>query len=196
MPYILLATVLLALSAPALAQASTYQWRDDRGVTHFTDNPDSIPETYLNRARELPSVKTESKAKAPSEAPASLGSAPAATAGAVAAAGGVRSAEHERLTLELKKTREGVAAKKKELARLHHKWSVAKGRTPTEDEVEEFEKKRAKGKATYQDNPYVNKKPLSSPVPARIAYFKKLEEVRKDEERARQLELELQRLAR
>jgi len=104
----------------------------------------------------------------------------------------VRAADQERLKTELMSLRAGLAAKKKELDRLHHKWSVVKGRTPTEEEVEEFEKKRAKGKATFKDNPYVNKKPLSSPGPARIAYFKKLEEVRRDEEKLRQLEQELQ----
>ena len=191
MPYILLASILLALSAPALARASTYQWRDNQGVTHFTDNPDSIPAAYLSRAKELPSVKTERKIKAPSEAPASPEPASAVTAGA---ADVTRDKEQARLTQELKTLQERLAVKKKELARLHHKWSVAKGRTPSEKEIEEFEEKRAQGKATYKDNPYVNKNALSSPVPARVAYFKKLEEVRKDEERIRQLEQELQRL--
>jgi hypothetical protein len=93
--------------------------------------------------------------------------------------------------VELKALKESLPLKKKELARLHHKWTVAKGRVPTPEEIKDFEKKRAKGKVSFDDNPYVNKKPLSSPGLARQAYFKKLEEVRRDEERVRRLEQEL-----
>lgn len=192
MRQILVASTLLVLTAP-LALASTYQWRDDNGVTHFTDNSDRIPARYLGRARELDSIRGEPKPATPAKAqdlPAAA--APAAASAASDASAAVRGADQERLKTELTRLRAGLATKKRELDRLHHKWSVVKGRTPTEEEVEEFEKKRAKGKATFKDNPYVNKKPLSSPGPARIAYFKKLEEVRRDEEKVRQLEQELQ----
>ena len=104
------------------------------------------------------------------------------------------SSDRVQLSQELKGLQARLAAKKKELARLYHKWSVAKGRTPTKEEIEEFEKKRAAGKATFKDNPYVSKNPLSRPAPARLAYFRKLEEVRKDEEKLRRLEMELQAL--
>ena len=88
---------------------------------------------------------------------------------------------------ELKALQESLAVKKKELARLHHKWTVAKGRVPSKEELKEFEEKRAKGKATMEDNPYINKKPLSSPGLSRQAYYQKLEEVRQDEAWLRQL---------
>ena len=191
MRHLLVAFTLLVFSA-SLAPASTYQWRDDNGVTHFTDDSDRIPAKYLGRARELDSIRGGKKPATPAKAqdlPAAV-AAPAASAANDSQA--VRSEEKEQLEEELKSLRAGLAAKKKELDRLHHKWSVVKGRTPTEEEVEAFEKKRAKGTATFKDNPYVNKKPLSSPGPARIAYFKKLEEVRRDEEKVRQLEQELQ----
>ena len=195
-----LAVLLLVLCVPAVSAASAYQWRDDQGVMHFTDNSDKIPERYLKRAKEIDSLRVE---QTPATAPVAGGkpgittapaAAPQAVQGAPSPVTHAVSADQARLSAELQGLREGLEAKKKELDRLHHKWSVAKGRTPSAEEVEEFEKKRAKGKATFKDNPYVNRKPLSSPAPARIAYFKKLEEIGRDEERVRQLELELQGL--
>ena len=91
----------------------------------------------------------------------------------------------------MKALKEALAINKKELSRLRHKWSVAKGRTPTPDELLEFEKKRAKGQVTVEDNPYINKNPLSSPGRARQAYYQKLQEVRLDEGQLRQLEKDL-----
>jgi len=104
---------------------------------------------------------------------------------------GAGSEEYARLSRELQALRQALPGKRQELARLKHKWKVAKGRTPTEKELKEFEEKRAKGEATFQDNPYINKKPLSTPGPARLAYYKKLEEIEHDEERVSQLEQEL-----
>lgn len=198
MRHIVVGTLLLALCAPALASAASYQWRDDQGVTHFTDDADRVPEKYLNRAREIQSVAGEKKPASQQPAIPENG-APTATAdaappakGASDAAPAPESPEGDRASAELNKLREDLAAKKAELARLLRKWKLAKGRNPSQEEIKEFEKKRAEGKATFKDNPYVNKSPLSSPVPARIAYFKKLEEVQKDEERIRQLEQQLQ----
>lgn len=37
------------------AQADIYQWVDDRGVVHFTDDPDRIPLKYQKRVKEIPS---------------------------------------------------------------------------------------------------------------------------------------------
>lgn len=183
-PSMKLVAFLLALSMSTLAQAATYQWQDEQGVTHLTDNSDSIPARYLNRTKELPSapgqVARETPAASPAAAPAaSSSSATTGANGATTPSG------------ELQSIKQALPAKKQELARLYRKWSIAKGRTPTAKEVEEFEKKRAKGKATFEDNPYINKNPLSTPGVARLAYHKKLEEVRKDEERIRQLELDL-----
>ncbi|WP_298439692.1 hypothetical protein [Geobacter sp.] len=106
------------------------------------------------------------------------------------------STKRQSLVLELKALREGVAAKQAELAKLRHKWMVSKGRTPTEEEVKEFEKKRARGEATAEDNPYVNRNPLSSPARWRAAYYEKLAEIKKEKERAALLEQELGALAR
>ena len=59
MRYILPTALFLALLAPPLALASTYQWRDDNGVTHFTDDPDTIPARFEKRVKELGSVRAE-----------------------------------------------------------------------------------------------------------------------------------------
>lgn len=92
---------------------------------------------------------------------------------------------------ELRSVEARLQEKRSELARLRHRWVVAKGRVPTEKEMKEFEEKLAKGKADPLDNPYYNKNPLGTPAPARAAYFRKLEEVRQDEERLRRLREEL-----
>jgi hypothetical protein len=185
-PSIKLVVFMLVLSTSAVAQAATYQWQDEQGVTHLTDNSDSIPARYLNRTKEFPSapgqVTRETPAASPAAAPANSSS--SATTGAT----GAKPGQHGTPSGELQSIKQALPAKKQELARLYRKWSVAKGRTPTAKEVEEFEKKRAKGKATFEDNPYINKNPLSTPGIARLAYHKKLEEVNKDEERIRQLE--------
>lgn len=36
------------------AQAETYRWVDDKGVVHYTDNPDRIPFRFLKRVNEIP----------------------------------------------------------------------------------------------------------------------------------------------
>lgn len=197
-----LAALLLALCLPAISAASAYQWQDDQGVMHFTDDSDKIPERYLRRAKEIDSLRVEPKS-APSAAPAAVSkrviSAPAAPAAGAApfdAAKVAKAAQQARLGTELKKLQEGLTAKREELELLQHKWTVSKGRNPSASEIKEYEKKRASGKATFNDNPYVNNTPFSSSARARSAYYKKLEEVRKDEERVRQLEQELQALNR
>ena len=120
--------------------------------------------------------------------------------GSAASVAGIESgdsnAKRQSLVLELKALQEGVAVKEAELAKLRHKWMISKGRTPTEEEVKEFEKKRAKGEATAEDNPYVNKNPLSTPARWRAAYYKKLAEVKKAKEQVLRLEQELGALAR
>jgi len=179
---------MLALSTSAVAQAATYQWQDEQGVTHLTDNSDSIPPRYLNRTKELPSAPGGITRETPAASPAAATAASSSSATTETIGG--KPGQHG-LSAELQAIKQALPAKKQELARLYRKWSVAKGRTPTAKEVEEFEKKRAKGKATFEDNPYINKNPLSTPGVARLAYHKKLEEVKKDEARIRQLELDL-----
>jgi hypothetical protein len=105
-------------------------------------------------------------------------------------------AKYQSLVQELKVLRDGLTEKQAELVKLRHKWTVSKGRTPTEQEVKDFEAKRAKGEVTVEDNPYVNKSAISSPARARAAYYQKLAEIKKDRERVLHLEQELDALKR
>jgi hypothetical protein len=105
-----------------------------------------------------------------------------------------RNAKYQDLAQELKMLQEGLAVKQAELAKLHHKWAVNKGRTPTSKELKTFEDKRAKGVVKVEDNPYVNKSPLSSPGRWRTAYYEKLAEINKDKERSIRLEKEIDAL--
>jgi hypothetical protein len=105
-----------------------------------------------------------------------------------------RNAKYQSLAQELNSLHEGLAVKQAELAKLRHKWTVNKGRTPTAEEIKTFEEKRAKGAVKVEDNPYINRNPLSSPGRWRAAYYKKLDEINKDKERANRLEQELDEL--
>ena len=102
-----------------------------------------------------------------------------------------RETQRADLGRELQKLQDGLPAKKKALAQLRRKWTMVKGRAPSADEIAAFEKKRAQGKAVEKDNPYVNRNPLGTPGPAREAYYRKLDEVRQDEERIDRLRKEL-----
>ncbi|QWV98420.1 DUF4124 domain-containing protein [Geomonas nitrogeniifigens] len=190
----MVATVFL-LAAPPLALGGTYQWRDDAGTVHFTDDSDRIPDKYLKRAREVdPASAAKPAATVPKpEAPAAPPAAKEAAAAATAA--DAESTQRARVAAELAQARSGLEGKKQELQKLHHKWMVTKGRTPTPDEAREFQKQLAEGKTTDEKNPYVSKnRALSSSSAARAAYYKKLEEVREDDARVQRLERELEAL--
>lgn len=193
----MVATLLLT-AVPSLLLGASYQWRDDAGVTHFTDDSDRIPDKYLKRAREMEPVSTPKTPEATAQKPAAPAAAPTAAPKtretAAPASPAADSARRTKLSAELKQVRAGLAAKKTELERLQHKWNVAKGRTPTLAEAKEFQKKLAEGKTTDKDNPYINKNALSSAGRARAAYYKKLDEVHQDQARVRELELELEAL--
>jgi hypothetical protein len=105
-----------------------------------------------------------------------------------------QSKEYQALAQELKSLQDGLAAKQVELAKLRHKWMVSKGRTPSKEEIAEFEKLQAKGSAKFEDNPYINKSPLSSPGRWRVAYREKLAEIDKDKEAIALLEQKIDAL--
>ncbi|MBJ6750516.1 DUF4124 domain-containing protein [Geomonas anaerohicana] len=186
-----MAALFFLVAAPALVLGGTYQWRDDAGTVHFTDDSDRIPDKYLKRAQEVDS--------APAAKPAASTPKQEAPTTAATAKGGVvvpvdpKSVQRERLGAELAQVRGGLQGKKQELQRLHHRWMVLKGRTPSVDEAKKFQKELAEGKTTDEKNPYVTKnRALSMSGAARSAYFKKLEEVRGDEARVQHLERELE----
>jgi hypothetical protein len=188
-PFLLTA---LLLPLPASAEKATYQWRDSSGVNHFTDDSDSIPDRYLRTVKERLPVAAAPKQAAKPAAKTDSTTASAASTASSSDSEQAKETKKSELARQLEEMRKGVAAKKEELARLRHKWAVAKGRTPTAQELKAFEEKKKAGKATAADNPYVNKSALSVPAPRRAAYYKKLEEINHDEERIRKLEKELE----
>jgi hypothetical protein len=194
LPFLLIA---LFLPIPAFAEKPTYQWRDKSGVTHFTDNSDSIPDPYLKTVKELApmAAKAEAEAKAKAEAKVETTQVHAASPTSSSASDpDSKKTRKSEIAQQLEQIRKELAAKKSELARLRHRWAVAKGRTPTEKELKDYEEKKKKGKVTAADNPYVNKSALSLPGPRRAAYYRKLHEIEQDEERIRELEKELETL--
>ncbi len=66
--FLLMAVLMISVSA----HAALYEWKDDKGVINFTDNPANIPAKYLNRVKKRPSidVKTGETATAPPKVPA------------------------------------------------------------------------------------------------------------------------------
>jgi hypothetical protein len=103
--------------------------------------------------------------------------------------------EYDALDAELQKLQGSLPAKKNELDQLRRKWTKMKGRTPTPEEIAEFEKKLAKGQVSVKDNPYVNRSPLGAPGRAREAYYKKLDEIRADEARIGEIRKKLEALS-
>jgi hypothetical protein len=184
--------MMFLLAVPATVPAETYQWTDAAGVKHFTDNSDTIPAKYRNRARALPLVQTEQRG---SSALQPEGSVPALSPSSPIEQNALEARRAE-LGRDLQKLQDGLPAKRTELEQLRRKWTVIKGRTPSAEEIAEFEKKRAKGEAGEKDNPYINRNPLSTPGPAREAYFRKLDEIRTDEALVSQLRKELDALGR
>lgn len=124
---------------------------------------------------------------------AQAGQAGSADSGAGREAKG-QSAAYQSKVQELAAIRGELKVKQEELARLRHKWAVNKGRTPTAEEIKEFEEKRAKGPVTVEDNPFINRNSLSTPGRWRAAYYKKLAEINDDREKIKLLENELDAL--
>ncbi len=62
-------TVLSPLILTLPGAATTYEWKDDSGTLHFSDNRQNIPAKYLDRVRELETGSSE--INPPSSSPAS-----------------------------------------------------------------------------------------------------------------------------
>lgn len=177
------------------AEAATYRWVDDRGIIHFTDNPENIPVKYRKKVRELPSVTGTPQQPSAATPPEAAPEPASPTEKAAPLYGGLTESEwREKFTSlrqELKTLEEGLPAKQDELNALHRIWVLSMGRLPTDKELQAFAKKQQEGATTVEDNPYVNKNPLSSPGRNREAYYKKLAEVQQDEARIKELQAKL-----
>lgn len=66
-----LAVLLVLLQLTALpVYAAFYQWTDEKGVVHLTDDRDKIPRKYRGRVKELQLPENAAPAPAPAPAPA------------------------------------------------------------------------------------------------------------------------------
>lgn len=106
------------------SQAAVYQWVDDKGVVHFTDNADKIPSKYLNKVRERESVNGSVTVT-----PSTVKPSKQSDRGSGDAAGRVPVGENEEmwrsrfsgLREEKKQIEAGLEAKKEKLAILRRK---------------------------------------------------------------------------
>lgn len=121
-----------------LAHAETYRWVDDKGVVHFTDNPDRIPARYLKRVQELPSVTVPSPSpsatpdqQAPRPVPAPGGEPPVRQPEGAKQYGGKDEtawrAQFATVRNELKALQEGLPKKREQLAQLRRKRVIYQG---------------------------------------------------------------------
>jgi hypothetical protein len=60
--------IILGLMFSAVASAAIYQWTDERGVIHFTDDPGAVPKRYEKRTKVIPTSDAERVQAAPAEA--------------------------------------------------------------------------------------------------------------------------------
>ncbi len=157
-----IAVLLISVSA----HAALYEWKDDKGVVNFTDNPANIPAKYLKRVKKRPSINV---------APTETGTAPAQATGqptpapAEAARGGAGPlygghnedwwrSEFGRLRDELKSIQDALPAKRDALEQARRTMTLF----------------------TYPRN--------------RQAYYNQLADVEKDEARIRELNNQLEKL--
>lgn len=79
MKKLLIALCFIIASSPCYGAGSIYQWTDSNGVTNFTDDPETIPKAYRNKAirretdgkiKPLPAAPSEPAIKPPPPAPA------------------------------------------------------------------------------------------------------------------------------
>lgn len=57
------------LSVPSVHAQETYQWVDDKGTVHFTDNISQVPEKYQDQVKKKKTPKESAPAPSPSSSP-------------------------------------------------------------------------------------------------------------------------------
>jgi chromosome segregation ATPase len=68
----------MALLCATLALADVYEWTDERGVVHFTDNPERVPAKYRQKVQQRESITGEAPKSSPAQPEAPAGSQEAA----------------------------------------------------------------------------------------------------------------------
>lgn len=128
------AGIAVMCACAGVAQGETYEWLDDQGVVHFTDNPDKIPGKYRKRVKERASVTGEAQRTPPTQEkpPVEAGGGTPLTPKEELYGGHNKAwwrSSFTSLRNELKGIEERLPAKKEQLVELRHRRTVyQKGR--------------------------------------------------------------------
>jgi hypothetical protein len=68
-PALVMVIILASFVLTRLGETATYEWSDDAGVVHFTDDKGTIPGKFLKRVKEL-NIDINDNVKPPAAAPA------------------------------------------------------------------------------------------------------------------------------
>ena len=121
------AASLLFLSPPGTSRADIYQWKDDQGTLHFTDDVSTIPPPFRKKAtqliREAPSVISPSRTSPPPDGQEAGHS----TAGAPSKEGVTQDPEREKEELgsQVEQQKARIAAKEEHIRAVDEKRSLA-----------------------------------------------------------------------
>lgn len=128
----------------SLAHADTYRWVDDKGVVHFTDDPDRIPSRYLKRVQEIqadpPSIQQD-KSQEPLKKPR-----PQSGSASILPGGLSEQAWRSRFTTiraEMKTLQDGLTKKREALDQLRRKriiYQRSQDRSAYSEQMDEIER--------------------------------------------------------
>ena len=137
------------------AHAAMYQWKDDKGVVNFTDNPDKIPAKYLKRVKKRASISADATETAPAPVREIKQNAPAAKETTIKESGVLYGGHDEdwwrsafgKLRDEMNTVRERLSVNRKDLEVANRKMTIypyAQNRKAYYDLLSETEKDEAK----------------------------------------------------
>jgi uncharacterized protein DUF4124 len=179
----LIFAVMVVAASFSTAGATTFEWVDRAGVVHFTDDLEKVPVDYRSKAVRRESSDEERVSTVPEDKSPAAGTTTEQNREVILYGNHEETWWQNRyatLDKELSQLRDGVPAKRDELARLRRRWVISMGKTPT-DNLD------APGSFSTQSA-------LSTPGRHRAAYFAKKAEIESDEARIADLESQLQKL--
>jgi hypothetical protein len=107
----------------AVAHAATYEWTDNHGGLHFTDNLDKVPAKYLNKVRKV-DVQPVIQEREQASQPAQQSIAPAGQNIFGGHDGMWWRSSFKGLRDEMKQLQDGLPGKKEKLAELRRKYFI------------------------------------------------------------------------
>lgn len=146
---------ILVLLISFSAHAVMYEWKDDKGVVNFTDNPANIPAKYMKRVKKRPSINVDTT-KTATEPIRGTGQTTPASAEAAPSEAGVLYGGHNEdwwrsafgaLRGEMKNIQDGLPAKRDALEqarRLLTLYTYPQNRRAYYDQLSDIEKDEAR----------------------------------------------------